>query len=110
MLRALASEPHAGAAVWDELQAAAGASACYDAAIAELHGPLSGAVHATEAGARLLVERLALALQASVLLRAASPLAGVFCQGRLAGRHGLALGTLPPDLPFEAFIERALQP
>jgi putative acyl-CoA dehydrogenase len=61
-----------------------------------------------EAGARSLVEWLALALQASVLLRAGSPMATAFCRSRLGAAHGLAFGTLPTELDFGAIIARAL--
>ena len=57
--------------------------------------------------ATLLVERLALALQASVLLRAGSPVAEAFCRSRLGGQHGLAFGTLPADVNFGALMARA---
>jgi putative acyl-CoA dehydrogenase len=64
-----------------------------------------------QAGARLLAERLALALQAAALLRADSPAAGPFLRSRLVpGAHGLALGTLPETIGFKALIERALPP
>ena len=58
--------------------------------------------------ARLLVERLALALQASLLVRHAPPaVADAFCSGRLEG-GGRAYGTLPPGIDAGAIIERAL--
>jgi putative acyl-CoA dehydrogenase len=104
--RALAREPEAGAALLAELEAARGMHAGYDISLAALKAGLASG-DAEEAGARLLVERLALALQASVLLRAASPMAEAFCRSRLGGQHGLALGTLPPDLAFGALIDRA---
>lgn len=54
-----------------------------------------------------MVERLALLLQASVLLRAASPVARAFCTGRL--RHGgRVFGTLPADVDGALLLERAL--
>ena len=55
-----------------------------------------------------LVERLALALQASLLLRAGSPMAAAFCASRLRQRHGLAFGTLPHDTGFAAILDRAM--
>ena len=42
-----------------------------------------------------------------MLLRAASPMAEVFCRSRLQGAHGLALGTLPADVDFATAIDRA---
>ncbi len=61
-----------------------------------------------EAGARHLVERLALALQASVLLQAGSAAAEAFCSSRLGGAHGFALGTLAADVPVQALLDRVL--
>ncbi|MET0755741.1 MAG: DNA alkylation response protein, partial [Pseudoxanthomonas sp.] len=54
------------------------------------------------------VERLALALQAAVLLNARSPAAALFISSRLEGRHGLAFGTLPASDAIDALIKRAL--
>ncbi len=104
LLRALAREPAAGDALLAELEAASGADADYDALLAVLRGSLRDA---DEAGARLLVERLALALQASVLLRAGSPAAGAFCRSRLGGARGLAFGTLPAGGDFASVLRRA---
>jgi putative acyl-CoA dehydrogenase len=56
----------------------------------------------------MLVERMALMLQASVLLRGGSPMAEAFCRSRLWREHGLVFGTLPAELNFAAFLERAL--
>jgi len=105
VLRALQREPESGAALLGELEAACGMDASYDTAFARLRERL----HAPdEAGARTLVERMALLLQASLLLRAGSPVAEMFCRSRLAGEHGLAFGTLPIDAAFGAWIERVL--
>ena len=104
VLRALAREPAAVEALLAELEAATGADADYDAMLPALRESLHGA---DEAGARLLVERLALALQAGVLLRAGSPLAGAFCRSRLGRGHGLAFGTLPVATGFAKILDRA---
>ncbi len=59
--------------------------------------------------ARRLVERLALALQASLLVRhAPAEVADAFCASRLAGDGGRAFGTLSPGTDFKAILERAL--
>ena len=106
VLRALAREPESGAALLAELEAAAGMDAGHDARLSGLKDELaSGQVE--EAGARALVERLALALQASVLLRAGSPVAEAFCRSRLEGAHGLAFGTLVAGTGFGPLLERA---
>ena len=80
----------------------------YAAALEALREPLHGDVAVPEAGARALVESLALALQAAVLLRAGSPLADAFCRSRLAAPHALAFGALQPDVAFAGVIDRAL--
>lgn len=104
VLRALAREPESAEALVAELDAASGEDRDYDAALPALRESLRST---DEAGARMLVERLALALQAGLLLRANSPLAGLFCRSRLGGGHGLALGTLPADADFAMPIARA---
>ena len=105
VLRALSREPDAGAALLAELDGAAGIDGDYDAALAGLRAALSGG--SSEAGARLLVERVALLLQASTLLRAGSPSAEAFCCGRLGGARGLAFGTLVPGTDFGPVLARA---
>lgn len=106
VLRALAREPETIAALAAELEAAAGLHPAFDDELVSLRALLQAG--AAEAGARMLVERMALALQASVLLRAGSACAETFCRSRLAGERGLVYGTLPNDSPFEALIERSL--
>jgi putative acyl-CoA dehydrogenase len=60
-----------------------------------------------ETRARSLVERMALALQGSVLVRFGDPaVADAFCASRLAGDWGQAFGTLPPGTDFERIVER----
>jgi putative acyl-CoA dehydrogenase len=105
VLRALAREPETVQAVGDELAAASGHDATFDAFVDRLRVDLAVA---REAGARLLVERLALALQASVLLRAGSPAATLFIRSRLGGEHGLAFGTLPAEVDAAPLLARAL--
>src|SRR5690554_5311030 len=105
VLRALAREPEAGAALLAELGAAAGADGDFDAALAVLRTAL--AASPSEASMRRLVERLALLLQAAVLLRAGSPMAADFCRSRLGGGQGLAFGGLDADTGFDTLIARA---
>jgi putative acyl-CoA dehydrogenase len=63
---------------------------------------------ADEVSARRLVERLALALQASLLVRhAPAYVSDAFCASRLGGDWGLAFGTLPRGLDLRAIIDRA---
>ncbi|MGY0612024.1 acyl-CoA dehydrogenase family protein [Luteimonas sp. A501] len=105
VLRALKREPAAANALRAEIEAARGMHPALDAVAATLEDLL---VAADEAGSRMLVERLALALQASVLLRAGSPVAEDFCRSRLGCEHGLALGTLPVGVGHGEVIARAL--
>ena len=105
VLRALRREEGCRAALFAELEAAAGMHAALDGEIVALRDATADLADA-EGGARYLVERLALALQASVLLRAGSPVAEAFCRSRLGGAHGLALGTLPADLAVEPLLAR----
>lgn len=104
VLRTLAREPGVLGVVDRELASAAGTDAAYDAFVDRLRAALAAT---GEAGARRLVERLALALQAAVLLRAGSPVAPLFVRSRLAGEHGLAFGTLPEDAEVEPVLARA---
>jgi putative acyl-CoA dehydrogenase len=61
-----------------------------------------------EWGARRLVEDMALALQASLLLRhAPAAVSDAFCAARL-GERGLAFGDLPRGVDGAAIVDRAL--
>ncbi|GAB3096547.1 acyl-CoA dehydrogenase family protein [Lysobacter terrae] len=106
VLRALSREPDTAKAFLAELDAASGLHPALDRETAALRSTLAGGA-SEEAGARLLVERMALALQAATLLRARSPLAEAFCRSRLDA-HGRVFGTLPAGIPFAEIIERAL--
>jgi len=107
VLRALAREPECGQALLAELATARGLDHDYDRQFDAIAAQLAEG-QAVEAGSRLLVERLALLLQACVLLRTGSPAAELFCRSRLGGAHGLAMGTLPVGADFGMLIGRAL--
>ena len=107
VLRALSREPATREAFFAELLAAKGAHPLLDLEIHALDQAL-GDGSGLEPRARTLVERMALALQASLLLRGADAgAAEAFCAARLAG-GAYAYGTLPPATPFTALIDRAL--
>ncbi|WP_313139975.1 acyl-CoA dehydrogenase family protein [Stenotrophomonas sp.] len=106
VLRALGREPQALAAVEDELDSAQGRDARYDTSLQWLRAQLMQVP--AENQARVICERLALQLQAAVLLRAQSPVASAFVRSRLGGEHGLAFGTLPADIDYAAIMQRAL--
>jgi putative acyl-CoA dehydrogenase len=58
--------------------------------------------------ARRVVENLAVALQASLLVRFSTPaVADAFCASRLAGEGGRVYGTLPSGVDAKSIIERA---
>ena len=106
VLRALTREPRTLQALQDELAAAVGLHPSLDRALSEVRRQLAD--EPQPAAARLVTERLALALQAALLLRSGSPAAEAFVRSRLGGEHGAALGTLPPELLDPRLIERAL--
>ncbi|MBL8665333.1 MAG: acyl-CoA dehydrogenase family protein, partial [Candidatus Odyssella sp.] len=100
VLRALAREPESREALAAELAAAKGADRRYDAFIAALAADLAQHGAAGEFAARHLVERMALALQASLLRRhAPNAVADIFVATRLAHAGGLAIGALPAGAP-----------
>ncbi len=106
VLRAMAKEPESVQAFFAELDLAAGEPA-FDRAVNSLRQELQDLAD-LELRARSLVERMALALQASLLLRYSEPaVATAFCASRLEGRHGLAFGTLPRGVASAQFVERA---
>jgi putative acyl-CoA dehydrogenase len=106
VLRALAREPEALGAYLDEVELAAGADRRLDDFVARLRGRL-GDPEGLETRARLLVEDLALALQASLLLRSAPPeVADAFCAARLGGDGGMHYGTLPAGVDTAAIVAR----
>ncbi|MGX1672822.1 acyl-CoA dehydrogenase family protein [Streptomyces sp. NPDC055400] len=106
MLRALAREPESLAAFRTEIEAAAGGDRRLDAAWQELQGELVLTEDAP-LRARRVIERAALVLQGSLLVRhAPAAVADAFCASRLAGDRGLAFGTLPTGTDFAGLLER----
>src|SRR4051794_37464156 len=103
VLRALAREPDGLAAFRAECELARGADARLDAhfdALPQALDPWS---------ARRAVEELALAFQASLLVRHAPPVvADAFCAARLGGASGRVYGTLPASVDGAAIVARAL--
>ena len=106
-LRVMGRSEGAMAAFFDELRAARGSSRQLDAFVADLEKELSD-LDAIETRARRIVERMALALQGSLLVRHGDPaVAYAFCASRLTTDHGLAFGTLPRGTAFQRIIDRA---
>jgi putative acyl-CoA dehydrogenase len=100
VLRALAKEPAAGEALREEWKSMAGADKRLDAYVAKIEE------RPHEYSARGFTEKLALALQASLLVRHSSQeMAEAFIASRLEGCHGQSFGTLPPDIPMDGILE-----
>jgi putative acyl-CoA dehydrogenase len=107
VLRALSKEPATPDAVLKELDAAKGGHALLDAETARLRSELSD-TQALELRSRRIVERLALALEAAVLVRAANTaVSDAFCESRLGPSPGSTFGTLRRSAPFRVLIDRA---
>ncbi|MBM7173521.1 acyl-CoA dehydrogenase family protein [Streptomyces sp. G44] len=107
VLRALQREPQALNAFLQEVGRARGADHRLDGAIKGLLTELAD-LEGIEARARRLVERMALVLQGSLLVRyAPAEVADAFCASRLGGDWGAAFGTLPHSLDLATVVERA---
>ncbi|MGV9877770.1 acyl-CoA dehydrogenase family protein [Streptomyces sp. NPDC003006] len=107
VLRALQREPQALNAFLQEVGKARGADHRLDGAIKGLLTELAD-LDGIEARARRLVERMALVLQGSLLVRyAPSEVSDAFCASRLGGDWGTAFGTLPHSLDLASVVERA---
>jgi len=105
VLRTLAGTPGALDAYFAEVEEAWGEPRL-DGYVARLRADLADMTD-IEARARGLVERMALALQGSLLLRFGDPaVADAFCASRLGGDWGSAFGTLPRGTDFGRIVER----
>jgi putative acyl-CoA dehydrogenase len=111
VLRAMVREPEGLPAFLAECQLAAGADPRLDAHLERVRAQASEVFESSEPqfSARRVVEDLAVALQASLLVRDAPPaVADAFCAARLGGDGGRVYGTLPPGIDARAIIDRAL--
>ena len=80
-----------------------------DAHLDQLPASLAGLADDAQWQARRIVEDLALAFQASLLVRFAPPaVADAFCAGRLGPAQGRAFGTLPRGVDGAAIVGRVL--
>jgi putative acyl-CoA dehydrogenase len=106
VLRAMARSPESVDAFFAEVGEAAGAEPRLDSYAASVREELTD-LEAIEVRARRVVERMALALQGSLLVRFGDPaVADAFCASRLAGEWSGAFGTLPAGTDFAAIVER----
>jgi putative acyl-CoA dehydrogenase len=112
VLRALSREPDSLAAFDAEVALAAGAHPVFDAHLAATRREVAEVLGADErdaaASARRLVADLALALQASLLLRTApDAVSHAFIESRLGENRGRLYGELPPGGRLSAILERS---
>jgi putative acyl-CoA dehydrogenase len=108
VLRSMTREPNCIPALFDELATAAGADRTYDATVATLKDEIAN-LRKHEGQARRLVERIALLLSASLLLRhAPHEVADAFIATRLAGGWAGQFGDLSPNLDAARIARRAV--
>jgi putative acyl-CoA dehydrogenase len=117
VLRAMSLQPRSMEVFLGEVDRARGADPRLDRAMDEVAGFLQAASRearrdpaAVEAGARWMVERLAVVLQASLLVRhAPAHVASAFLATRVSGGGGALFGTLPVGRrSTQGIVERAL--
>jgi putative acyl-CoA dehydrogenase len=112
VLRAMTTEPAGLPAFLAEVDLAAGANPHLDRHTAQLKegiASLSDETADPQWAARTTVEGLAVALQASLLVRhAPAHVSDAFCAARLGDGGRRVFGTLPAGIDAEAIIDRAL--
>ncbi len=107
LLRTLARSRPSRDALVAELSIATGIDADYDRERRRVQSALDDSP-AMELCARDVVERIAVTLQAGLLLRFADASIGhAFCAARLGDGRGRLYGTLPAEAPFDLLIQRA---
>jgi putative acyl-CoA dehydrogenase len=106
VLRAMAKTPSAVDAFFEEVALAGAASSSIQRVVQEIRVQLKDLANA-EILARRVIERMALVLQASLLVRHGPPaVADAFIASRLDGDHGSVYGTLPAGVDFASILER----
>lgn len=107
VIRAITREPESLEAWLIEVGGVRGEDSRLDAAVNEVLADLADLAD-VEARARRIAARMAMCLQAAVLLRHGHPaVADAFCASRLAGDWVGTFGTLPSGLDLRAIVERA---
>lgn len=107
VLRTLSREPEALEVLLAELNKARGVNPRYDSFVSDLHAEFADKL-TLEFRARTVVEKAALAWQASVLITHGDKMiANAFIASRLTGNGGYMYGTLPAEVDSEAIIARA---
>jgi len=119
VLRALAKEPATVDAVVQELKAARGHDPRLDAYLVQTETELAACLKQglkngggdAEVQARRVAERLAVALQASLVMRySPAGFGDAFIVSRVAGNHGRDFGTLPAGMNLSAILDSATAP
>jgi len=110
VLRALTKDPATVEALLAEFQSTTGADQRLGAYVERVGARLATAA-GDKYGARDLTEKLALALQASLMVRYSTPaMAEAFIASRLAGQHGQAFGTLPEEVDVNEILRGVVEP
>jgi putative acyl-CoA dehydrogenase len=105
--RALRKTPETVAALVDELRLAHGGDTRLDEAVRRLETELHEDIAAPGDGRRI-TERIAVVMQASLLVRhAPTPVADAFVGSRIAGESGMCFGTLPRHTDYRSIADRA---
>ena len=107
VLRAMVKSPASVEAFFREVEEGAVHEPRLQTFTSALRDELPGELETIEARARRLVEKMALALQASLLVRYGDEaVADAFCASRLSGDWGQAFGTLPAGTDFGRIVDR----
>ncbi|MGC1166698.1 MAG: acyl-CoA dehydrogenase family protein [Solirubrobacterales bacterium] len=107
VLRATIKSPAALEAFFAEVEEGAVSEPRLESYAKSLREEIPGDVETIELRARRVVEKMALALQASLLVRYGDEaVTDAFCASRLSGDWGQAFGTLPAGTDFGRIIDR----
>jgi len=106
VLRSIRKDPESLKTFLAEVSLGAGVDERFDRYFSRMKSELAD-LNEDQYRLRTVVEKMALALQASLLLRhAPEPVSTVFCTGRLDGGSGHTYGMLPPGADCECLIDR----
>jgi len=107
VLRAMERDPATADALLEEIAKAAGGHRDLDAAALQLRKDLADPADPTPR-ARTLTESMAIALQASLMVRCApNAAADAFCASRLGGQRGFTYGSLKASAALDGILDRA---
>ena len=107
VLRVMQKDPSTVEALHQEIASASGVNSTFDRFVGSLFSAKQLAPEG-EYGARWLVEKIALALQAAALIRGGNQkIADLFCSARLGQHLGLVFGTLRSNDGVELLLDRA---